>query len=422
MQLFSEVGFFAGGLAQYLIPFIFVLTIIVFFHELGHFLVGRWCGAKIDSFSIGFGPEIFAFVDRQGTRWRCAAIPLGGYVKFHGDINGASVPDSDMLAALTPEERKVTFAALPLWRRFAIVAAGPMASFLLAIAIFSTTLFVSGQWILPPRIQQVQGICPQLSLSLPARLDLQSLDKPLYASAVEFQRAQSTAAEEAGLRSGDLILSIDGQKIDSFADIQAIVSASNNEPLSFEVQRGQAVLHLTATPRGEITTTLLGERMTPRLGIEASNDPKDLRVERLSVGRAVAVGSYQTWQIVERTSTFLGRLFSGRESADQVSGPIGIAAMSGEMAKVGLGTLLNLVAILSASIGFFNLLPIPLLDGGHLLYYLIEAVRGRPLSLRAQELGFRMGLAIVGLLMVFATSNDLLRVIPELTKRLGIGG
>jgi len=419
MLLFSQVGFFAGGLIQYLIPFIFVLTIVVFFHELGHFLVGRWCGAKIDSFSIGFGPEIFAFVDRHGTRWRCAAIPLGGYVKFHGDLNGASMPDGEMLAALTPEERKVTFAAQPVWKRFAIVAAGPLASFLLASVIFATTLFVSGQWILQPRIQKVQGICPQLSLTLPSKLDPQSLDKPLYASAADFQHAQSTAADEAGLKAGDLILSIDGQKIDSFADIQAIVSVSNDEPLSFEVQRGDQILHLTATPRGEITSTLLGKRLTPRLGIEAANDAKH---QRLGLGRSVTTGAYQTWQIVERTTTFMGRLFSGRESADQVSGPIGIAAISGEMAKGGLGTLLNWAAILSASIGFFNLLPIPLLDGGHLLYYLIEAVRGRPLSLRAQELGFRMGLAIVGLLMVFATSNDLLRVVPNLTKFLGITG
>jgi regulator of sigma E protease len=259
-------------------------------------------------------------------------------------------------------------------------------------------------------------------LSLPAALDLESLGKPLYATAAEYQRAQSNAAEAAGLKAGDLIVAIDGQKIDSFADIQSIVSVSADEALSIDVQRDDSIVHLVATPRSEITSTLLGKRMAPRLGIEASNDPKDLRVERLGLGRAVVLGSYQTWQIVDRTSTFLRRLFSGRENADQVSGPIGIAAISGEMAKVGFGTLLNWAAILSASIGFFNLLPIPLLDGGHLLYFLIEAARGRPLSVRAQELGFRMGLAIVGLLMVFATSNDLLRVVPSLTKFLGITG
>src|SRR5260221_12669124 len=197
MFLFSQVGLFAGGLFQYLIPFVFVLTIVVFFHELGHFLVGRWCGAKIDSFSVGFGPELFAFVDRHGTRWRCAAIPLGGYVKFHGDLNGATVPDSEMLQALTPEERKITFAAQPVWKRFAIVAAGPLASFLLATVVFSATLYVSGQWILQPRIQKVQGVCPQLVLSLPSTLDLESLGKPLYATAAEYQRAQSNAAEAA---------------------------------------------------------------------------------------------------------------------------------------------------------------------------------------------------------------------------------
>jgi regulator of sigma E protease len=386
MVVFSEAGWFAGNLAQYLIPFVFVLTIVVFFHELGHFIVGRLCGVKVDSFSIGFGPQLLGFTDRYGTRWRVAAIPLGGYVKFHGDLNPASVPDADAIVAMPPGERDVSFFGQVLWKRAAIVAAGPIASFLFAVAVFSVTLYSYGMRTVAPRVQEVL--------------------------------AQS-AAEAAGFKAGDLVLSIDGQKIDSFADIQAIVSTSGGEPLRIEVERSGSVVPLTATPRVEEVTTPFGKHREARLGIKASDAPQDIRIERPNALQAVGMGTHQTWQILSRTTTFLGRLFIGREAADQVSGPIGIAAMSGEMAKLGFATLLNWAAILSASIGFFNLIPIPLLDGGHLLYFAIEAVRGRPLSLRAQEVGFRIGLAIVALLMIFATSNDLIRIMPKI---LGLTG
>ncbi|MBV8564847.1 MAG: RIP metalloprotease RseP [Methylobacteriaceae bacterium] len=414
MVVFSHVGWVAGSVAQYLIPFIFVLTAVVFFHELGHFLIGRLCGVKIDSFSIGFGPELFAFVDRGGTRWRVAAIPLGGYVKFHGDLNAASVPDPQALASMSRAERDVSFAGQPVWKRAAIVAAGPMASFLFAIAVFSATIFVSGQRILLPRVQVVPLACPELATSLPARPDFAALDTPLYASTQDYQLAQNSAAEIAGFKPGDLVVSIDGKPIETFFDIQSIVSMSADAALTFEVQRGGSLVRLQATPRRAVVSTPFGKQREARLGIQASDDPADVRIERVGPVGAVALGTKKTWQILDVTATFLGRLFVGREAANQVSGPIGIAAMSGEMAKLGFDTLLNWAAILSASIGFFNLLPIPLLDGGHLLYFGIEAARGRPLSLRAQEVGFRIGLAIVALLMVFATSNDLIRYIPKI--------
>jgi regulator of sigma E protease len=380
MMIFSQVGFFAGGLAQYLIPFIFVLTIVVFFHELGHFLVGRLCGVKVDAFSIGFGPELFHWQDRHGTRWRCAIIPLGGYVKFHGDLNGASVPDVALLRSLPPGERNRSFYAQPVWKRAAIVAAGPVASFLFAAVVFSITFYCFGLQTVAPR---VKAVIPQ------------------------------SAAEAAGFMPGDLVLSAGGRPIGSFSDIQNVVSMSAGEPLVFEVQRGGSVVRLAATPRNESVEKPF-KHNEARLGIQASDAPDDVRQERVSPVRAVGLGAYQTWDLLERTATVLGRLVTGREDANQVSGPIGIATVSGEMAKIGFSTLLNWAAILSASIGFFNLIPIPLLDGGHLLYYILEAVRGRPLSPRAQEMGFRIGLAIVVLLMVFATSNDIMRLVPKL--------
>ena len=381
MVIFSQVGLFAGGLAQYLIPFIFVLTIVVFFHELGHFLVGRLCGVKVDTFSIGFGPELFGWYDRHGTRWRCAAIPLGGYVKFHGDLNGASVPDETLSRSLPPKERARTFQAQALWKRAAIVAAGPAASFLFAAVVFAVSYYTFG---LQSMTSRVGSILPQ------------------------------SAAEAAGFQAGDLVLSAGGRPIINFADIQGAVASSGGEPIVFEVQRAGSVLQLTATPRVE-TVDKPFKHTEARLGIRSSDDPKDVRLESVSPIRAIVLGSHQTWEVVEQTVKFLGGLVAGRESADQMSGPVGIAIVSGEMAKLGFRFVIGLSAFLSASIGFINLVPIPLLDGGHLLFYLLEAVRGRPLSHKAQEVGFRIGLALVVLLLLFVTSNDVMtKLVPML--------
>jgi regulator of sigma E protease len=373
MSVVGDIGSFAG----YVIPFIFVLSIVVFFHELGHFLVGRWCGVKIDAFSIGFGPEIFGFVDRKQTRWRIGALPLGGYVKFHGDANGASMPDAAATAAMSAEEKAVSFATQKVWKRALIVVAGPVANFLLAIVIFSGVFFFYGRGIMAPRIASVMP---------------------------------GEAAATAGFQPGDVIVSIDGSPISSWEDMQRVVQISSDVPLTFVVRRGDADKTLVATPQAREIDTPFGKNRTGLLGIVASQDPKDWRVQHYNIVDSVKNGAGETWFFVARTGEFVGGLFSGRESADQISGPMGIARVSGEAAKIGFSALLWLAAVLSVSIGLINLVPVPLLDGGHLLYYGVEVLRGRPMSERAQEMGFRLGLGLVVALMLFATFNDILHL------------
>jgi regulator of sigma E protease len=365
------------SLLGYIAPFVFVLTIIVFFHELGHFLVGRWCGVKVDVFSIGFGPELVHFNDRKGTRWRIAALPLGGYVKFHGDANGASLGDEAGIAAMPLAERAVTFAAQRVWKRAAIVAAGPIANFLLAIAIFSATFYFIGRGVLLPRIEAVIA---------------------------------GGAAEAAGFKAGDLVLSVDGHEIDSFDQMRQFIATSSDTPLTFVVERDHSQLTLVATPQRQEMPTAAGKQKMGVLGVKGSSDPADWRVEHYGAFDSVKLGVSETGSFVRQTLTGIVGLFSGRESADQISGPIRIAEVSGNMAKIGFGPLLSLAAILSISVGLINLFPVPLLDGGHLMYYAVEALRGRPLSPRAQELGFRLGLALVAMLMIFATFNDILHL------------
>ncbi len=378
MELFGVVGGAAGSLLGYLIPFLIVLTVVVFIHELGHFLVGRWCGVGVNAFSIGFGPELVGFTDRHGTRWKLSAIPLGGYVKFAGDVNGASVPDAASLSQMSPAERAVSFHHKTGLQRALVVAAGPIANFLLAIAIFAGITYVNGRQILAPRVDVVQA---------------------------------GSAAERAGFKPGDLVLSINGRSISSFTDMQRIVSASADDELSIAIDRDGREMTLTAVPDLKETETPFGKQRIGLLGLQASRGPDDLKLVKYGLLDSIRLGAMETWYVVERTFTYIGRLVVGRESADQLSGPIRIAQVSGQVATLG-GTagLISLVAVLSVSIGLINLFPIPLLDGGHLLFYGIEALRGRPLSDRAQEIGFRIGLAIVVMLMLFATWNDIVHL------------
>ncbi|HEX5867508.1 MAG TPA: RIP metalloprotease RseP [Beijerinckiaceae bacterium] len=379
MEFLGAVSGATGSLLWgYLLPFLFVLTIVVFIHELGHFLVGRWCGVGVTAFSIGFGPELVGWNDRHGTRWKISAIPLGGYVKFAGDINATSTPDPETLARMTPAERAVSFHHQPVGKRAAIVAAGPIANFLLAIVVFAGIAWISGRYVLAPRIEAVQA---------------------------------GSAAERAGFQAGDLVRSINGRTIASFADMQRIISASAGDALSVAVDRGGAPVTLSATPDIRETETPFGKQRIGLLGLQGSKDPND--VQRVTYGpvEALGVGVHETWYVVERTFDYLGKLIVGRESADQLSGPIRIAQVSGQVATMGgIAALISLVAVLSVSIGLINLFPIPLLDGGHLLFYAIEAAIGRPLSERAQEIGFRIGLAIVVMLMLFATWNDIVHL------------
>ena len=381
--MFEGISIWGTGPVGWLIPFLFVLSIIVFFHELGHFLVARWCGVRVLTFSVGFGPEIFGFDDRRGTRWKFAAIPLGGYVKFFGDDNAASVPDQDAISTMTEAEKRDSFFYKTVGQRAAVVVAGPAANFLLAIVIFTGVFALFGKQVTTPRVDSVQP---------------------------------ASAAAEAGFQPGDVIVSIDGRRIESFTDMQRIVSGSAGQRLTVVVERGGVPATLQATPATrEVKDSFGNVSRIGVLGITRSMAPGDVRTETVGPLTALGMGVEQTWFVVDQTMTYLYKVVVGRESADQLGGPIRIAQVSGQMASLGILPILHLAAVLSVSIGLLNLFPIPLLDGGHLLFYAIEAVRGRPLSERAQEMGFRIGLALVLFLMVFATYND----ITGLLQRVG---
>jgi regulator of sigma E protease len=378
MEILSHLQALGGDAVRYLLPFLFVLSLVVFFHELGHFLVARWCGVRVLVFSIGFGPELLGFYDRYGTRWKIAAVPLGGYVKFLGDDNPASTPDRARLAAMDAEQRAHSFMFQPVFKRAAIVVAGPLANFVLAIMIFAGILMLFGMQTMSARVDQVQPASP---------------------------------AAAAGFKPGDLVLAIDGEKIDSFADMQRIVADSAGKTLRITVDRDGAQIVLTATPVLHQEKDIFGnvERIG-LLGIGRSPTPGDVKYQRVSPPRAAWMGVQETWFVVDKTLTYIGRVVVGREAANQLGGPIRIAQMSEQVASISFVALVHLAAVLSVSIGLLNLFPIPLLDGGHLLFYSIEAARGRPLSERAQEVGFRIGFAIVVMLMIFATFNDIVHL------------
>ncbi|MBX9777962.1 MAG: RIP metalloprotease RseP [Xanthobacteraceae bacterium] len=378
LEILPSVGALGSGILYAILGFLFVLTVVVFIHELGHFLVARWYGVKVLVFSIGFGPELFGFNDRYGTRWKLSAIPLGGYVKFFGDENAASVPDQAAAAAMTEAERKVSFVHQKVGPRAAIVVAGPLANFILAIVIFAVAAMVYGRQSTLPRVDTVQP---------------------------------NSAAAAAGFQPGDIVQLINGRAIRSFSDMQRIVSFSAGEPLTIVVERAGKPVTLKATPALQDVKDNFGNthRMGV-LGITRSLAADEVRFERVGFLTAVGIGFTETWALVEQTMTYIWRIFAGRASADQLGGPIMIAQMSGQVASVSFSLLVQFVAMISVSIGLLNLFPVPLLDGGHLLFYSIEAARGRPLSERAQEYGFRLGMALVLMLMVFATYNDIGRL------------
>ena len=378
MDIVGSVWHAASFLLGYLLPFLFVLTLVVFVHELGHFLVGRWCGVDVKTFSIGFGRELFGFNDRHGTRWRFAIIPLGGYVKFSGDADATSSTTSDSLATMSREEHERSFPAQSIAERAAIVAAGPIANFLLAILIFGGTAYFLGKPVLAPRVDAV---------------------------------TVGGAAARAGLQSGDLIQLVDGREVKSFADLQRAISIRPGETFPVTVERGGTAVVLSVTPDLVETSSPLGKQLLGIIGVQASAKPEDWTTQHFNLSQSVMLGLSETWFVVERTYDYVAKLIRGKESTDQLSGPIRIAQVSGMVASSGgILALISLAALLSVSIGLMNLLPVPMLDGGHLLFYAIEALRGKPLSERAQELGFRVGLGLVLMLMLFVTWNDLVHV------------
>jgi regulator of sigma E protease len=364
---------FLSGLWTYVIPFLVVLTVLVFVHELGHYWVARRNGVRIEVFSIGFGPELFGRTDRAGTRWKISAIPLGGYVKMFGDADAASTP-SGAVRHMTPEEREVSFFHKRLGQRAAIVAAGPIANFLFAIIGLTLLFSLYGQPFTPPDIGSIQP---------------------------------DSAAAQAGMQPGDVIVEVDGQPIERFEEVQQIVRFNQGTPLALVIQRDGQRLPITATPQVTTITDRMGNTHTiGLLGIGRAG----MEYRRHDPLTALWQAGRETVNLTVGTLGAVGQMIAGSRGTEELGGPLRIAQMSGEVAQSGVIALVWFMAILSVNLGLINLFPIPMLDGGHLLFYAVEAIRGKPLGDRAQEYGFRIGLALVLTLMVFATWNDLVHL------------
>jgi regulator of sigma E protease len=357
---------------DYVIVFLAILTVVVFVHELGHYLVARWCGVKIETFSIGFGPELFGWYDKSGTRWRISALPLGGYVKMFGDADPASTPDNNR--EFTAAEKAVAFQYKTVWQRIAVVVAGPAMNFIFGIVALAILLAVYGEPRNSPVIDQVQ---------------------------------ENSAAAEVGLQKGDRVVEAAGQQVKTWQDLQKIIQMSVGEPIPLVVTRDDQRVELLAHPQIKEVTDLFGNvHKTPLLGILPDTAATEL--VRFNPATALAESVTQTWDMVGATLKGIGQMIVGQRDSSEVGGPLRIAKGAGAAAKIGLGGVAYYIILLSINLGLFNLFPVPLLDGGHLLFYGIEALRGRPLGQRAQEYGFRLGLFLVFALMLFTTRNDLL--------------
>lgn len=470
MDPISLIGGTLSSIVWFVLPFIVVLSVVVFVHELGHFWAARFFRVKIEAFSIGFGKELFAWVDRQGTRWRVAALPLGGYVRFWGDQDATtSRRDPDAVGNLTPEQIAVSFHHKPLYQKAIIAAAGPFANFVLAVVIFAGLAMVYGERILPPVIGAVDQGSPaevaglkrgdrivsvnggdirsftefakaeSLSAGEPMALGINRQGEPIsvqvtpvpverddgqggkiampsigvqhfdppFVSSVE----KGSPAEKAGIVKDDLILSVNGRDVGNFGVVRDIVTASGGKPVTMMIDRSGQTIAITVTPR---LSAVQGRKAAYLIGIASRLTDSDPRypVEVIYHGPISALGKAvdETGFIITKIGEFFGQLLTGSGDYRQLSGPIGIAKVSSDVAQVSLASLIQLIAVLSVSVGLLNLLPIPILDGGHLLYYAIEGIRGRPLGERAQELGFRIGLVFVLGLMIVATFNDIVKV------------
>jgi regulator of sigma E protease len=374
------VQFLHGGFF-YVVVFLVVLTVLVFVHELGHYLIARRNGVKVETFSIGFGPELFGWWDRAGTRWKFSMIPLGGYVKMFGDSDASSGLPIERFGQLTLAERDVSFHGKRLGQRAAIVAGGPIANFVFAIVVLAALFMTYGQPFTPAEVGQV----------LPG-----------------------SAAEAGGILPSDVIVSIDGRAVERFEDVQQVVRLNPSMPMTMVVRRGEELATLKVTPSLVDESDRLGRRQIGQLGIRGGGTKYVKRDPASAVVRAVG----ETWNLSATTLQAMWQMVIGTRTTDELGGPLRIAQLSGEVAQGGIVPLLWFMAVLSVNLGLINLFPVPVLDGGHLLFYAAEAIRGKPLGQRAQEYGFRVGLALVLTLMVFATWNDLVHTgIVDIVKR-----
>ncbi|MBI3439573.1 MAG: RIP metalloprotease [Proteobacteria bacterium] len=403
-----------SGILQFLLvaapSFVLVLGIVVFVHEFGHFRVGRWCGIAVKSFSIGLGPEWFGWTDKHGTRWKVSRIPLGGFVSWVDDTDGSSMlPATDEDESLSKEERKRLghFRAMPLWKRAITVAAGPLTNFVFSIFAFAFVILLVGRDVtdfdrIPARIGGVQ---------------------------------EHSAAAAAGLREGDVIVSADGRVTPNFRALQVVVSGATGRPIQLSVRRSSQTLTLTARPSPRLQDDDQGHHAGQ--GMLGVTGPLVLEPERLIVRynpvEAIGIGAQRTWDMIAQTAGYVVDVFRGHAAANQIAGPTGIFMVSGQVANSALSgplppggdggiggrlgmlalALLSLSAVLSVAVGIVNLLPVPVLDGGHLLFYGIEGLRGgRPLPPVAQEWAYRAGFALIASLFLFATWNDISRLLP----------
>jgi regulator of sigma E protease len=366
MQLveFSLAGILFSGFFYFL-----AVIVIVFIHELGHFFVGRWSGVNVEAFSVGFGRELFGFNDKHGTRWKFCAIPLGGYVKFEGDANAASLPSFNH----TPTPTSLQGAKL--WKRFLIVLAGPVANFLLAIAIFTAMFMFVGEYVMAPKVGSVRP---------------------------------NSAASAAGLLPGDMIKKIDGKVIADFQDILEAMTLRGETPILLTIDRDGKVFDANITPRvEEVDDGMGGKAKRSLIGIGSdTTNPQTVAVKYGFVD-AVNKGVDRTWFFASTTMRYLGKIFLGVESADQLHGPVGTAKMAGITASMGVLSFITFIGFISVSIGLVNLFPIPMLDGGHLVFFIIEGIMGKPVSPQTQEWSFRIGLSAILMLMIFVTRNDM---------------
>ena len=374
----EALAFFIGSeslLVGTIIPFLFVLTVVVFVHEMGHYLVGRWCGIGASAFSVGFGPELIGFTDKHGTRWKLSAIPLGGYVKFLGDESATSSPVGVDNSNLSAEDQSRAFHTQPVWKRAATVFAGPLFNIILTVVIFSVFFALYGKQIADPLVAGVQPDSP---------------------------------AAAAGFEPGDRFISVEGQKITTFSDVQRIVSGRSGDELDFTVERDGKMVDLKATPALVERTDPLGNQVKMgAIGVETTQAVGNFR--RIEYGPLESFGQaiVETGYIISRTGEFFQRFAVGREDKCQLGGPVKIANMAGKAASQGFDWLIQLTAMLSIGIGLLNLFPLPPLDGGHLVFYAVEAIKGSPLSVRAQELFYRVGFLVVMGFMGFVLFNDL---------------
>jgi regulator of sigma E protease len=367
---------FIDKLYHYGLPFVVVLSILVFVHEFGHFWVARRCGVKIETFSIGFGGEIFGWTDKQGTRWRVGWLPVGGFVKMFGDADASSKPDALAASQMSEDERRVAFAHKALWQKALIVGAGPGINFLFAILVMAGLFATVGQPFTPPVIGKIQP---------------------------------GSAAEQAGLQPGDLVKSVDGVEVHRFEELRQMIMLDTGEALTLSLLRDGRPMTLKATPEIVDERDLLGNtQKIGRLGMLPSGD---VVIRHEDPFTALWQASRETWTITATSLETLGQMIIGRRSTDDLSGPIGIGQLSGEVWKEGFVPVVHFIALLSINLGLINLFPIPVLDGGHLLFYAIEAVRRRPVSERALALGFRVGFALIVSFFVFVMWHDLSRLI-----------